>query len=435
MERRHQLKINYLAVTLNLASRSSYFLGAIFFGLINSIGFAGACWAQNEPDPMSLPQPQSPPETPNPTPNNESSSPSLTPQSPTFRQEDLPPRTYAPPVYQERDSKVFRTYQLDVGDGVNVIVQDFPEFSFGGVIAPDGTVLVPILGKVALVGLTIEEVETKIAYELGRRFLKEEPEVIASLVSPRPVQLTLLGEVGRPGFYTLPSGTSIVSILLSAGGATPKADLRSIIVRRPLLDGTILEEKVDLYTPLLKGQKVPEVLLQGGDTVIVSKMEFGQEQGYDRGLIARTNLVQPTITVRLLAPNANASGISLRNITVPTNSTFLDVVASLPSTDPIRVNFDEVALLRFDPEKGRVVTQELSPLGAVNGDLAQNVPLQDQDVIVVSRTLLGDILATFRTVTQPVRDVFGFSNFILNVPDEFERLGGGGGRGGGRFGF
>ncbi|MCU0536914.1 MAG: polysaccharide export protein, partial [Hydrococcus sp. Prado102] len=359
-----------------------------------------------------------------------------TPQSPTFRQEDLPPRTYTPPGYQERDSKVFRTYQLDVGDGISVIVQDFPEFSFSGVIGSDGNVLAPILGKVPLVGLTIQEVETKIAYELGRRFLREEPQVIASLASPRPVQLTLLGEVGRPGFYTLPSGTSIVSILLSAGGATPKADLRSIIVRRPLLDGTILEEKVDLYTPLLKGQKVPEVLLQGGDTVIVSRMEFGQEQGYDRGLIARTNLVQPTITVRLLAPNAAASGITLRNITVPTNSTFLDVVANLPSTDTLRVNFDEVALLRFDPEKGRVVSQELNPLGAVQGDLAQNVPLQDQDVIVVSRTLLGDILAIFRTVTQPVRDVFGFSNFILNIPDEFERLGtGGGGRGRGGFGF
>jgi polysaccharide biosynthesis/export protein len=435
MDWRHQLKISYLAIALNMASRSSYFLGAILFGLVNSLGFAGACLAQSDPlrDPMSLPQPQSP-ENPNPTSSDELSSPSLTPQSPTFRQEDLPPRTYDPPVYQERDSKVFRTYQLDIGDGISIIVQDFPEFSFAGVIGSDGNIFVPILGKVPVIGLTIEEVETKIAYELGRLFLKEEPEVIASLSTPRPIQLTLLGEIGRPGFYTLPSGTSIVSILLSAGGATPKADLRSIIVRRPLLDGTILEEKVDLYTPLLKGQKVPEVLLQGGDTVIVSKMEFGQEQGYDRGLIARTNLVQPTITVRVLSPNAAASGISLRNITVPTNSTFLDVVASLPSTDPIRVNFDEVALLRFDPEKGRVVSQELNPIGAVQGDLAQNVPLQDQDVIVISRTLLGDILATFRTITQPIRDVFGFSNFILNVPDQIERLGeGGGGRG--RFGF
>jgi polysaccharide export outer membrane protein len=165
---------------------------------------------------------------------------------------------------------------------------------------------------------------------------------------------------------------------------------------------------------------VPNLQLQGGDTVIVSRLEFGQEQGYDRNLIARTNLVQPTITVRVLAPTTgNNDGISLRNLNVPSSSTFLDVVASLPTSDTLRVNLDEVALLRFDPEKGRVVTQSLSPSDAIEGDIAQNVPLQDQDVIVVSRTLLGEVLSFIRTVTQPVRDVFGFSNFILDLPNQF----------------
>lgn len=414
------------------------FLGAFLFW---SVGFAGFAEVSLGQESMPLPQPL-PPENSSPYPANGVPTEPQAPQpnqtsplvAPTFEEDELPPRNYKPPVYKERDSKAIETYRLDVGDVVNIIILDFPEFNASGAIDRDGMILLPYLGKMPLLGLTLDEVQDKLAYELGRRFLKEKPEVIASLVAARPVQLTLVGEIVRPGFYTLPPETSIVSVLLSAGGATPKANLRSIIVRRPLHDGTVVEETVDLYTPLLKGEKVPNFRLQGGDTVIVSKLEFGQEQGYDRRLISRTNLVQPTITVRVLVPSGgnNNSGISLRNINVRNGSTFLDVVANLPNNDPLRVNFNEVTLLRFDPQKGRVVEQELSPLGAIEGDLAQDVPLQDQDVIVVSRTLLGKLLSAFSTVTQPVRDVFGFSNFVIDLPNRVQNLGNGGN---GRFGF
>jgi polysaccharide biosynthesis/export protein len=419
MHRRHRItKISSKQYKL-VAARFSYLLGVMVFGLIYSVGFVSGTLAQNP----TLPQPQ---ENPVPAPDNEIPPTTPTPQtqplpsqspSPTFQRGDIPPRTSEPSTYQQRDSRSLRTYRLDIGDVISGNVQDFPEFSFSGSIDTDGNIFVPILGKVPVVGLTVEEVEAKVAYELGRRFLKEEPIVIASLISARAVQLTLLGEVVRPGFYNLPPGSTLTSVLLSAGGATSKADLRAIVVRRPLVDGTVLEERVDLYTPLLKGQRLPDFVIQGGDTIIISRLEFGQEQGYDRNLIARTNLVQPTITVRVLAPNANASGISLRNLSIPSGSTFLDVVANLPSTDTLRVNFDEVALLRFDQERGRIVNQTLSPTNAVEGDVAQNIPLQDQDVIVVSRTVIGEVLSAFRTLTQPVRDVFGFSSFILDIPD------------------
>lgn len=399
-------------------------LGAFLFWSFSVAGFAEVGLGQAPmplPPPTENPSPASPngipaePQVPQPT----QTSP-LVP--PTFEENELPPRNYEPPVYQERDSKAIEAYRLDTGDAISITVIDFPEFNVSGAVDRDGNIFSPLLGKIPILGLTLEEVQEKISYELGRRFLKEEPEVIANLIAARPVQLTLVGEIVRPGFYTLPSESSIVSVILSAGGATPKANLRSIVVRRPLHDGTVIEETVDLYTPLLKGEKVPNFRLQGGDTVIVSKLEFGQDQGYDRNLLARTNLVQPTITVRILTPNNNNSGgggIALRNINVPSSSTFLDVVASLPNSDTLRVNLDEVALLRFDPEKGRIVTQELSPEGAIEGDLAQNIPLRDQDVIIVSRTLIGKVLSAFRTLTQPVRDVFGFSSFFLNLPDRF----------------
>jgi polysaccharide export outer membrane protein len=202
-------------------------------------------------------------------------------------------------------------------------------------------------------------------------------------------------------------------VILSAGGSTTKADLRSVIVRRSLIDGTVLEQRVDLYSPLVRGDSLPNFRLQGGDTVIVSRLETGTEQGYDRTLVARTTLVQPSINVRVLVP-LEPSGRALRNLTLPNGSRFLDVVASLPPGNKLLYK-DEITLMRFDPVKGGIITQTLNPEDVVNGNIAVNIPLQEGDAIIVSRTLLGQVFSAIRVLTQPIRDVFGFANFFSNA--------------------
>jgi polysaccharide export outer membrane protein len=343
------------------------------------------------------------------------------PPNPTFPENTIPPTGYSVPLYSPNNSQLrqLQVYRLDIGDQIAVSVPDFPEFSSSGPIDPDGNFLVPILGRIAVLGLTLDEVQTKIRLELGRKYLREEPEVIAVLTTPRAVQLTVLGEVLRPGFYDVAPNTPITQVLLTAGGSTPRADLRSVVIRRVLVDGTVLEEKLDLYTPLIKGERLPDLRLQGGDAVVVAKLEAGQETGYNRTLISRTTLTQQNITVRVLAPLI-PSGIALRNVSIPSGSTFLDVVASLPVSDRLRINVNQVSLLRFDSAKGGIVSQTLSPIAAVKGDISQNVPLEDQDVIIVTRTLLGEVFAAFNIVTQPLRDISTFTNTILNFSNQFD---------------
>ncbi len=351
----------------------------------------------------------------------------------TFREEDIPPSTTQPPLFDVRTSEQFNLYRLAIGDAVSVSVLDFPEFNFGGAIDPEGNIRVPFLGEISIVGLTLDEVETKVAYELGQRYLQEVPEVIAVLASPRPVQLTILGEISRPGYYFFAPGITLNNVITGVGGSTPQADLRSIVIRRPLVDGTVLEERVDLYTPLIEGTRLPEFRLQGGDTVIVSKLDPMQKD-YDRVLISKTNLAQPTILVRVLVP-INPIGLAVRNLTLPNGSTFVDAVASLPPNIPL-ITREEVTLLRFDPEQGKVITQGLNPIKTVeNLDVTQYVTLQNEDVIVVSRTLLGKVLAAFRVITQPIRDVLGLSNFIISLPNNRLFNGGGGGGNNNNFRF
>jgi polysaccharide export outer membrane protein len=334
---------------------------------------------------------------------------------PTLSPGDVP-QGYSPAPYNPDTSRQFNRYRLDIGDAVSVSVEDYPEFSFSSALDPDGKVRVPLLGQISLVGLTLEEVEAKISYELGRRYLKEDPKVIASLAGFRPAQITVFGEVLRPGFYTVGAGTPLTAILQQVGGSTPRADLRQIVVRRQLVDGTVLEEKVDLYTPLIQGKKLPDFRLQGGDAVIVSKLQAGADKGYDRLFIARTSLTQPTIIVRVIAPTF-PTGKALRDLTLRNGSTYLDALAALPPEIPW-ITKEEVVLLRFDQEQGKIISQSLNRLGGIedpNIAIAQFMPLENNDVIIISRTLYGKFLEAFNLITQPIQDLFGFTNTIFGI--------------------
>lgn len=333
----------------------------------------------------------------------------IEPSSPTFNLDNPPPEEQPVPQFDPVNSSELNVYRLDSGDGVSINVPLYPEFNVVGTLDAQGNLIMPILGRISLVGLTLSEVESKVAYELGNRFIQEQPEVFATLTLARPAQITILGEVVRPGFYGFIAGSPITEVLQTAGGSTKEADLRSVIVRRTLRDGTVLEQKVDLYSALVDGKQLPPIFLQGGDSVLVTQLKPGDEQNYDQSLVANSTLPQQAINVRVVFPSN--TGTSLRNLVLPNGSTFIDAVASLPTSDSLLLK-KEIALFRFDPEVGDVVVQNLDTEEVIQPNSTENVPLKDEDVIIVGRTLLGKVFNAFDIITTPVRSFFGFRTFF-----------------------
>ncbi|AKG22007.1 polysaccharide biosynthesis/export family protein [Calothrix sp. 336/3] len=286
-----------------------------------------------------------------------------------------------------------------------------PDLNLSLAINPEGTVLLPQVGTVTIQGLTVEEAQEKI--RLALKNLYSDPVVSTSLGAAKPVQVTVGGEVFRPGIYSVPSSIPRVNdVLQVAGGSTLMADLRQIQVRRRLIDGTVVSQTIDLYTPLQNGSNFPNFRLQDGDAIVIPRREVATDNTYDRNLIARSSLAQPQIKIRVM--NYAAGGISTQAI--PNGSTFIDVLSGI-SLDT--TNLQDIALIRFDPERGRAVTQRLNGKKALAGDISQNVPLQDNDVIVIGRNLVGKITNLLTTITRPFFDVQNFLRF-------FETLGGGG---------
>jgi polysaccharide export outer membrane protein len=252
----------------------------------------------------------------------------------------------------------------------------------------------------------LEEAQEKVRMALSHLIV--DPVVTVSLAGTRPVQVTIIGQVFRPGIYTANSALPrIADTLQLAGGSTLAADLRQVQVRRKLVDGSVISQNINLYAAIQNGNSVPNLRLQDGDTIVVPHREVGADDGYDRNLIAHSTLAVSQIKVRVL--NYTGGGIMIE--TLPNGSTFTDALGGI---NPDTANLRDIALVRFDPERGKAITQRLDAKRALAGDASQNVALQDNDVIIVGRNLIGKVTYFLSTITQPFFNIQSFVGFFQN---------------------
>ena len=345
----------------------------------------------------------------------------------------VPPETRYPevpgaalPVYEPD----FNEYRLGPGDSIFVSVQRFPDLSFQATLDFAGNVIVPIQGAVSLKGQTLDEATNTLRQIYNRYVVIREaqpgfqpgsapPDVTLALTAQRGVEVTILGEVERPGFYPLPQ-PRVSTALLLAGGATTTADLRSLVVQRRI-GNQIVEEEVDLFTPLKEGGALPDLRLENGDVLIVNRLDPSDLENYDRNLVARSTLAQPEITVRFINYSGDTGerrgrGSTLGALNVQNGSSFVDAITQL-GVSPDRANIGEVGLIRFDPETGQAITMTLDARAAFFGDPTQNPQLEDNDVIVVGRNLISRLTYVLNTITQPFQDVLGFLLFFDGIFD------------------
>ncbi|NJM56817.1 MAG: hypothetical protein HC857_04370 [Synechococcales cyanobacterium RU_4_20] len=236
----------------------------------------------------------------------------------------------------------------------------------------------------------------------------------STFASRQPVQVTVIGQVARPGFYVVQTGR-VGEALLVAGGSLNSANLKQIGIRRNFSDGSVTQEVVDLYSPLTEGLALPNIRLEEGDVVTIPKLSEADLASYDRRLVATSNVSKPTIQVRLLSYAAGGA----TTLTLPSGSTFRDALNGVP-LDAAKLN--SIALIRYDTATGKAVTQEIRGKDALVGLPAADVPLQDNDVVVIGRNLVSKITYTLNIFTQPFRDVLGFLLFFDSLSNSASGL-------------
>ncbi|MFM5898586.1 MAG: polysaccharide biosynthesis/export family protein, partial [Dolichospermum sp.] len=113
----------------------------------------------------------------------------------------LPSVSMAQKQSVQSTSNIVTDYLLGGGDLIRVNVFEVPEYTGEYQIPPGGAINMPLIGSVPVSGLTTEQAADTIAKRYSR-FLKR-PLISVNLLSPRPINVFVAGEVTRPGAYTL----------------------------------------------------------------------------------------------------------------------------------------------------------------------------------------------------------------------------------------
>lgn len=131
-------------------------------------------------------------------------------------------------VDQLRDETGEQTVQP--GDTLTVQVKAQAQLSGDFVVRPNGSYLQPLVGEIAVAGLTPEEVRARLATKLQGIIVT--PEITISVSTPRPLSISVVGEVRTQGNFTIPFGEGVIGALARAGGLTEFADKERIYVLR-----------------------------------------------------------------------------------------------------------------------------------------------------------------------------------------------------------
>jgi polysaccharide export outer membrane protein len=158
-----------------------------------------------------------------------------------------------PPALLGQGPDALSTYRLNAGDVISVRVFGEDDFSRDKIRLTDaGTVSFPLLGEVAVLGLTIGDLEKLLTERLRGRYLVN-PRVSVWIDEYRSFFVN--GMVERPGAYPFQPGLSVRKAISIAGGLKERASVNKIFVVRDR-DAARRPVKVDLDADLGPGDIV-----------------------------------------------------------------------------------------------------------------------------------------------------------------------------------
>lgn len=172
-------------------------------------------------------------------------------------------------------------YSIVPGDILKVSVFKNPEMSVEVRVSEGGAVGFPLLGSVQIAGLTPEAAERRIALLLKDGGFVLNPQVNILLTQALGNLVSVLGQVNRPGRYSLEAaGGHLSGMLATAGGLAPTG--ADVVVVSGTRNGKEFHREIDILKLSASGNAGDDIALVGGDTIFVNRGKlfyiYGQVQ-------------------------------------------------------------------------------------------------------------------------------------------------------------
>jgi polysaccharide biosynthesis/export protein len=181
-----------------------------------------------------------------------------------------------------------KNYVLGTDDELVIDIFGNSQMTYKLKISPEGTVKIENLAPIVVNGLTIEQAKERIinrmkAFYYGLNTQGGSVYAEVTLGSIRSIKVTVIGEVSKPGTYTVPSLATVFNVLYQAGGPSKNGSYRNISVIR---DNKVIRT-MDFYDFLLRADQKDNILVRDQDVIRIAD--------YDKRVQIKGEVKRPAI--------------------------------------------------------------------------------------------------------------------------------------------
>jgi polysaccharide export outer membrane protein len=317
-------------------------------------------------------------------------------------------------------------YILGPGDQVQLTVLDPGAKELSGTfdILNDGSASFALLGSVVLAGLTLNQAQLWLQSLYTRHLLR--PDLNVSVVRPRPLQVSVVGEVENPGLYFLsiagegsqvegasvsvPGLPTVVTAIQKAGGFTLSANLTDVRLQRRIPgDNQLLREtQLNLVSLLRLGDKAQNPFLFDGDTLVVGTAPVPDQEVIE---LAAANLSPQSIAVNVVGEVVNPGRLAL-----PAKTPAVQAILAAGGPTNWRGKRTDVELVRIN-RNGTATRQFLSIDYTQGVSGTRNPLLRDGDTLVVNRSGYAVATDALGAVATPITGLVNIWALVRLVQD------------------
>jgi polysaccharide biosynthesis/export protein len=198
-------------------------------------------------------------------------------------------------------------YRLGTGDVVRITVFQNPDLTTETRISETGSISFPLINSVRIGGLNATEAENRIAEALRSGNFVKQPQVSLLVQQVRANQVSVLGQVGRPGRYPIETADlRLTELIATAGGVVPTgADIVTVTGTR---NNQPFRTEVDMTRLFGNANRNDDMVLQNGDVIWVDR----SPSVYIYGEVQRPGVMRLERNMTVLQALAAGGGLTQR---------------------------------------------------------------------------------------------------------------------------
>jgi polysaccharide export outer membrane protein len=193
-------------------------------------------------------------------------------------------------------------FRFGAGDAFHVSVYRHEDLSAELIVAPDGSVTLPLLGRVIVSGKTYMELVAEL--EAGWRKYYTDASVAVNVVQVNNQKVFVVGEVSNPAVLQLTGELRVLEALIATGGISQDANTDNLLLIRGGID------KADLFTvdvrSLLQGDLTQNVALQRNDILVVPTKTIANVERFFRRI---SGVLSPFVNSSQVIRNLSTSNV------------------------------------------------------------------------------------------------------------------------------